>query len=192
MRIRTRGTRRRVAAAVVIFATAALGLAGTALGDDEGGSEVRPVTAQFTAAPAAPPDVKPCESSNGTILIVTGRIEGNIVGSPELTGALRARFRTVFSLQNGFGYTRATVEIRDPATERVKFTGRLTAVDRPDFRSQGLLTGETRRPHATLIGTFTAAQNPVTGAITGQVGADAPVAPANAAIVTSGCDGGDD
>lgn len=106
-----------------------------------------------------------------------------------LTGDLKARVRSVVNTQNGYGHTAGKVVIRDQATNRAKFRGKVVGVLEPDGGTEGFLTGRTIGPaSARLLANFNVQQDQTTGAITGELGKDSQTgAFQDPAVLTGAC-----
>ena len=94
--------------------------------------------------------------------------------------------------ENGYGYTRAKVRVRDAATGKPKLHGLAVGVIEPDGGTEGLLSGRTVGPDAMrLLANFNVTQDAASGALTGEIGNDAQTgATQDPAILTDACKGG--
>jgi hypothetical protein len=152
-------------------------------------AETSPVTADFQASLTAQRQ-RQCDTSH---LLVHVRFEGSQTSTdPRLSGTLKVRVRSVVNTENGYGYTKGRVRIRDASTGRPKFNGHVVGVLAPDGTAQGLLTGRTVGPNSTqLIANFNVRQDQSTGALTGELGKDTQSgAIKDPAILTNACRGG--
>jgi hypothetical protein len=151
-------------------------------------SETTPVTGDFQAALTSEHQ-RPC-GADATKFRLT--FEGTQTSSDSrLAGDLEAKVRSVLSTQTGYGWTFGTVAIRDAATGRLKFHGRVVGVLAPDGRTEGFLTGHTVGTDSTrLLANFNVQQD-ATGAITGEFGRDTQSGSLqDPAILTNACHGG--
>jgi hypothetical protein len=177
----------------LVLATAVVSLsAGVAIGAAQP-SETTPVTADFRASPVSAKE-RPCDATHTKFRVV---FEGSQTSSDaRLTGALKARVRSVVNTQNGYGYTVGKVRIRDTTSGRLKFRGRVVGVLEPGGGVEGFLSGRTSgRPSARLLANFNAQQD-ASGAITGELGNDSQTGqiqdPAILSRACRGDDNGDD
>jgi hypothetical protein len=152
-------------------------------------SETTPVTANFQAS-LVKQEERTCDSSHSEFRL---RFEGSQTSSdPRLSGDLEAKVRSVVNTQTGWGRTVGKVTLREPASGRPKFHGRVVGVLEPDGGTEGFLGGRTvSRPHVALLANFNVRQNPQTGAITGELGTDSQSASSqDPAILTNACGAG--
>jgi hypothetical protein len=148
-------------------------------------SETTPVTADFQANLTAQKQ-RACAENHTQFRL---RFEGSQTSSdPRLTGDLEARVRSVVNTGNGYGVTRGFVLIRDSATGRLKFLGRVVGVLEPDGGTEGFLRGTTvGSGSARLFANFSAQQD-ATGALTGELGKDTQSgALQDPAVLTNAC-----
>ena len=173
---------------LLLAATAAGALtAGAAVGALQPG-ETTPVTAEFHAALTAQQQ----HQCGPSLSVFRLRFDGTFTSAdPRLAGDVVARVRSVVDTTNQYGSTSGIVLIRDPATGRVKFVGRVVGVLEPGGGIEGFLDGRITGPSSGhLLANFNARQNATTGAITGELGKDTQTGAAqDPAVVTSGCGG---
>src|SRR5687767_2345392 len=155
-----------------------------------------------TAPPPQTADVSAAFTANQTRMTTrTCNVDGNTYrvtrstwrgtsasAEPRLSGALVVTTRILLNETTGDGWLSGTWRtvndtVGNPRT-RAKSMGRLSAVVDNANHLDGLLTGETRRPYARLLGNFSATI--VGSTLSGELGADAPVAPDNSAILYRG------
>jgi len=151
-------------------------------------AETTPVTADFRAALTSQQQ-RAC-SENHTKFRLT--FEGSQTSSdPRLVGALEAKVRSVVNTDNGYGSTEGFVLIRDSATGRLKFHGRVVGVLEPDGGAEGFLMGRTiGEGSVRLLANFNLQQDQTTGAISGEFGKDTQSGPLqDPAILTNACGG---
>jgi hypothetical protein len=152
-------------------------------------SDTSAVTADFHADLTAQRE-RQCDV-NHTVFRV--RFDGTQTSSdPRLSGKLAVRVTSVVNTTNNYGYTNGRVRISDDATGKPKFNGHVVGVLDPDGTAEGVITGRTVGPHsARLIGNFNVAQDPDTGAITGEIGKETlSGAVKDPAVLTNACRGG--
>jgi hypothetical protein len=130
-----------------------------------------------------------CDVDGNTYRVTRSTWRGTSASSePRLSGALVVTTRILVNETTGDGWLSGTWRtVNDspgnPRT-RAKSMGRLSAVLDNGNRLDGLVTGETRRPYARLLGNFSAT---IAGStLSGELGADALVAPDNSAILYRG------
>ena len=152
-------------------------------------AETTPVTADFQAAVVSQKE-RQCDVNHSKFRV---KFEGTQTSSdPRLSGNLTIRAVSVVNTQNGYGYVRAKVRLRDPGTGKPKLHGLAVGVIEPDGGSEGLLTGRTVGPNAQrLLANFNVAQDATTGALTGELGKDSQAGGSqDPAILTDACKGG--
>jgi hypothetical protein len=151
-------------------------------------SETTPVTADFQASLTSQKQ-RPCGENHMQFRLT---FEGTQTsGDARLAGDLEAKVRSVVNTQNGYGSTSGTVVVRDPATGRAKFFGRVIGVLEPGGGAEGFLIGTTvGRGSARLLANFNLQQD-AAGAITGEFGKDSQSgALQDPAILTDACRNG--
>jgi hypothetical protein len=147
--------------------------------------QTTPVTADFQANLISQKQ-RACGESHVAFRIT---FQGSQTSSdPRLAGDLEARVRSVVNTQIGYGSTSGVVLIRDPATGRLKFFGRVVGVLEPGGGTEGFLTGRTvGQGSARVLANFNAQQD-ATGALTGELGKDTQGgALQDPAILTDAC-----
>ena len=153
-------------------------------------SETTPVTADFQASLTSQKQ-RPCGEDHMQFRLT---FEGSQTsGDARLAGDLKAKVRSVVNTQNGYGATSGAVVVRDPATGRPKFFGRVVGVLEPGGGTEGFLIGTTvGRGSAQLLANFNLQQD-AAGAITGELGKDSQSgALQDPAILTDACRSGHD
>jgi hypothetical protein len=151
-------------------------------------AETTPVTADFRAALTSQQQ-RACGESHTKFRVT---FEGSQTSSdPRLVGALEAKVRSVVNNDNGYGSTEGFVLIRDPATGRLKFHGRVVGVLEPDGGAEGFIIGRTvGESSVRLLADFNLQQDQTTGAISGEFGKDTQSGPLqDPAILTNACGG---
>ena len=152
-------------------------------------AETTAVTADFQAAVVAQKQ-RQCDADHMKFRV---KFEGTQTSADSrLAGKLTIRAVSVVNTQNGYGYVRAKVRLRDAATDKPKLHGLAVGVIEPDGGSEGLLTGRTVGPDSMrLLANFNVAQDAQTGALTGELGKDSQTGAAqDPAILTNACKGG--
>lgn len=152
-------------------------------------SETTAVTADFQAGVVSQQQ-RQCDADHMKFRV---KFEGTQTSAdPRLSGAITIRAASVVNTQNGYGYVRAKVRVRDAATGKPKLHGLAVGVIEPDGGSEGLLTGRTVGPDSMrLLANFNVSQDETTGALTGELGKDSQTgASQDPAILTSACKGG--
>jgi hypothetical protein len=147
-----------------------------------------PVTASFQAA-LTTQHQRQCDAQH---LVFRLRFDGTFTSAdPRLTGDVVARVRSVVDTTNQYGSTSGIVLIRDHATGRVKFVGRVVGVLEPSGGIEGFVDGRVTGPgSAHLLANFNAKQDATTGAITGELGKNTQTgASQDPAVLTSSCGG---
>jgi hypothetical protein len=147
------------------------------------------VTADFQADLTAQRE-RQCDVNH---MVFRVRFDGTQTSSdPRLSGKLAVRVTSVVNTTNNYGYTNGRVRISDDATGKPKFNGHVVGVLDPDGTAEGVITGRTVGPDsARLIGNFNVAQDPTTGAITGEIGKETlSGAVKDPAVLTNACRGG--
>ena len=152
------------------------------------------VGATFTAN-ATRTSTRTCTGAGGATLRITNAVWRGTATStePRLNGALVLRTRSVVNVATGDGWLNGSWHSRNsnpsvPAKNRARegANASLIAVVDETTHIDGIALGRVHRPWGHLRGNFSAA---IAGeAITGSLGANAPVAPDNSAIVfRTGC-----
>ena len=168
-----------------LAALAALVVAGLAIAHDSQTKKTSPVSATFIATPTEKATTVQCTGGDGTYDITRGTYEGTATSSDGvLTGKISLRTKSVVNTTTGYGYTEGKVTLRD-ADGKLKAKARLVAVNTQKGTLNGFLDGRVKEK-GHLLANFSAAFNADGSSLSGELGADAPVAPQNSAIVTSG------
>ena len=152
-------------------------------------SETTAVTADFQAAVVSTKE-RQCDAAHTKFRV---KFEGTQTSAdPRLSGKITIRAASVVNTQNGYGYVRAKVRVRDAATGRPKLHGLAVGVIEPDGGSEGLLNGRTVGPDSMrLLANFNVSQDQASGALTGEIGKDSQTGTAqDPAILTDACKGG--
>ena len=161
---------------------------GVAVAGSQSG-ETTAVTADFQAGVVSQKQ-RQCDAEHMKFRV---RFEGTQTSADaRLSGKLTIRAVSVVNTQNGYGYTRARVRVRDAASGKPKLHGLALGVIEPDGGSEGLLNGRTVGPNSMrLLANFNVQQNQSTGALTGELGKDSQTgASQDPAILTDACKGG--
>lgn len=175
--------RRLIAFALVTLV--ALVATGLAIAHGAQTKKTSPVTATFTAAPTEKSTTVQCTGGDGIYNITRGVYEGASTGSDAvLTGKISLRTKSVVNTTTGYGYTEGKVTLRD-ADGNLKAKARLVAVNTQKGVLNGFLDGRVKED-GHLLANFSASFNADGSSLSGELGAEAPVAPQNTAIVTSG------
>lgn len=168
-----------------LVALVALVVAGFAIAHGGQTKKTSPVSATFTAAPTEKTTTVQCTGGDGTYNITRGVYEGTATGSGGvLSGAISLRTKSVVNTTTGYGYTEGKVTLRD-ADGKLTAKARLIAVNTQNGVLNGFLDGRVKE-EGHLLANFSAAFNADGSSFSGELGAEAPVAPQNSAIVTSG------
>lgn len=175
-----------------LAALAALVVAGLAIANGGDTKKTSPVSATFIAAPTEKTTTVQCIGGDGTYTITRGVYEGSSTGSDAmLTGKISLRTKSVVNTTTGYGYTEGKLTLRD-ADGKLKAKAHLVAVNTQKGLLNGFLNGRVKE-QGHLLANFSAAFNADGSSLSGQLGVDAPIAPQNSAIVTSGsCERSDD
>jgi hypothetical protein len=162
--------------------------AGAAIAGSQSG-ETTAVTADFQAAVVSQKQ-RQCDASHMKFRV---KFEGTQTSAdPRLSGKVTIRAVSVVNTQNGYGYTRAKVRVRDAATGNPKLHGLAVGVIEPDGGSEGLLSARTVGPNSMrLLANFNVSQDAASGALTGEFGKDSQTGAAqDPAILSDACKGG--
>ena len=162
--------------------------AGAAIGGTQS-AETTAVTATFQAAVVTTQE-RQCDAGHTKFRVL---FEGTQTSADaRLSGKITIRAVSIVNTQNGYGSTRAKVRVTDPATGKPKLHGLAVGVIEPDGGTEGLLSGRTVGPDSVrLLANFNVAQDPTSGALTGELGKDSQSGAAqDPAILTSACKGG--
>jgi hypothetical protein len=148
------------------------------------------VSAAFTATQTRM-STRTCEAGGNTFRITHATWRGTSTSSEtRLAGNLVITTRVVLNETTGDGWASGTWRTTNSAPAnprtRAKSNARLSAVVDNGNHLDGLATGEVRRPYARLLGNWSATV--VGSTLSGELGADAPVAPDNSALLyRAGC-----
>lgn len=151
----------------------------------------QPVSATFTAAPSPDNKTQTCKGVDGTYNITRGTYTGTATSTttppdPRLTGNITIRAKSVVNTTNGYGWTVGQVELRNPASGKLKGKANLSAVNTQNGVLNGFLLGRVHDPGAALVANFSAAFSADGKSLSGELGGEATVAPKNSAILFSG------
>jgi hypothetical protein len=130
-----------------------------------------------------------CDVDGNTFRITNATWRGTSTSAePRLGGTLVITTHTVLNETTGDGWASGTWKTIDdsPANPRTraKSTARLSAVIDNTNHLDGLATGTVRRPPARMLGNWSATI--VGNALSGELGANAPIAPDNSALLFRG------
>jgi hypothetical protein len=132
-----------------------------------------------------------CTQGGNTFRITNAVWRGTSTSAQaRLTGNLVIATRTILNETTGDGWLSGTwrttpqASIKPGKGGRPRSIARLSAVIDNGNHFDGLATGQVRAPWARLLGNFSAVVNGTT--LTGQLGANAPVAPDNSALLFRG------
>ena len=150
--------------------------------------ETSDVSAAFTATQTRM-HTRSCDVDGNTFRVTNAAWRGTSTSAePRLSGTIVITTRTLLNETTGDGWASGTWRTTNAAPAnprtRAKSVGRLSAVIDNANHLDGLLTGEGRRPYARLLGNWSATI--VGDTLTGELGANAPVAPDNSAILFRG------
>jgi len=148
------------------------------------------VSAAFTADQTRSHS-RTCTRNGNTFRITNAVWRGTSTSDEErLGGDVTIATRTVVNETTGDGWltgtwrSAGTASMRPGRPGRPRSHGNLHAVIDNGNHADGLLTGEARAPYGRLLGNWSATI--VGNTIAGEIGADAPVAPANSALIYLG------
>ena len=145
------------------------------------------VSAAFTASQTRM-HTRTCVADGNTFRVTNATWRGTSTSTESrLSGMLVITTHVVLNETTGDGWASGTWRTQDTAASprvRAKSNARLSAVIDNANHLDGLATGEVRRPYGRLLGNWSAAIFGDT--ISGELGADAPIAPDNSAIVFRG------
>lgn len=174
---------------VALAAILALAVAGIAVAHKASQSaKTEPTQATFTATPDADKTkTRQCTGEDGTYNIAKGVYNGTSTGDPRLTGNITIKTESVVNLDNGLGWTKGRVFLRDADTGTLKASAGLDAVNTQRGKLDGFLKGQARdaggKGHLSLLANFSATFNADGTQLTGELGSEAPVPPQNSAIL---------
>ena len=150
-----------------------------------------PQTADVSAAFSATQTrmhTRTCTEEGNTFRVTNATWRGTSTSAEaRLSGQLIITTHVVLNETTGDGWASGTWRTQDTTANprtRAKSNARLSAVIDNANHLDGLATGEVRRPYGRLLGNWSAAIFGDT--ISGELGADAPIAPDNSAIVFRG------
>lgn len=146
------------------------------------------VSAAFTATQTRM-STRTCDVDGNSFRITHAAWRGTSTSSePRLSGTVVITTRVVLNETTGDGWASGTWRSTDDSTAnprtRARSNARLTAVVDNGNQLDGLAAGEARRPYARLLGNWSATI--VGSTLSGELGANAPVAPDNSALLYRG------
>ena len=157
-------------------------------------AQQRPQTSDVSAAFSADQTrshSRTCTAGGDTFRITNAVWRGTSTSSePRLAGRVTIATRTVVNETTGDGWlagtwrSYATASMQPGRRSRPRAHGTLRAVIDNGNHADGLLTGAVRMPYGRLLGNWSATIAGTT--IAGEVGANAPVAPDNSAVIYLG------
>ncbi len=174
---------------LALAAVMALAVAGIAVAHKSSQSgKTEPTQATFTATPdAEKTKTRQCTGEDGTYNVTKGVYKGTSTGDPRLTGNILIKTQSVVNLDNGLGWTKGRVFLRDADTGKLKANAGLDAVNTQRGKLDGFLKGHARdtggKGHLSLLANFSATFNADGTQLTGELGSEAPVPPQNSAIL---------
>jgi hypothetical protein len=155
-------------------------------------TRVQPYTADVSAAFSANQtrmSTRTCDVDGETFRVTNAAWRGTSASTEtRLSGTLVITTHTVLNETTGDGWASGTWRttsdaVGNPRT-RAKSNARLSAVIDNGNHLDGVATGDVRRPYARLLGNWSATI--VGSTLSGQLGADSPVAPDNSALLYRG------
>jgi hypothetical protein len=176
--------------AVLLAAVGLFVLVGVASATGSSHPQTSDVSAAFTATQTRLHS-RTCTEDGNTFRVTNATWRGASTSSePRLAGTLVITTHAVLNETTGDGWASGTWRTNNtPATPRnprtvARSNARLSAVIDNGNHLDGLATGEGRRAHARLLGNWSATI--VGDTLSGELGADAPVAPDNSALLYRG------
>ena len=153
-----------------------------------GHPQTQDVSAAFSATQSRM-HTRTCTEGGNTFRVTNAVWRGTATSSePRLAGQLTITTRTVVNETTGDGWMSGTWRTRNSTVaspgSRPRSNARLSAVIDNGNHLDGLATGEARRPYSRLLGNWSATVVGTT--LTGELGANAPVAPDNSALLFRG------
>jgi hypothetical protein len=136
---------------LAMAAVLALALAGIAIAHKNGGQPqpTKQVRAEFQATPdPEKTKTRQCEGVDGTYQITKVVLNGTSTGdaqSPELTGNLTIKAKTVVNTQTGLGWSDGKTFIRDAASGKLKVVAGFSAVLTGGNQLEGFVLGKVKR-----------------------------------------------
>lgn len=173
---------------VLLVATGLLVLVGAAAARLSSPPQTSDVSAAFTATQTRM-NTRTCDVSGETFRITNATWRGTSTSAePRLAGTIVITTRTLVNETTDDGWASGTWRTSNamqanPRT-RARSLGRLSAVIDNGNHLDGLLTGEVRRPWGRLLGNWSATI--VGNTLSGELGANAPIAPDNSALIFRG------
>ena len=129
-----------------------------------------------------------CTQEGNTFRVTNAAWRGTSTSTEtRLSGMLVITTHAVLNETTGDGWATGTWSTRDTGANprtRAKSNARLSAVIDNANHLDGLATGEVRRPYGRLLGNWSATI--VGNELSGELGADAPIAPDNSALIYRG------
>jgi hypothetical protein len=133
----------------------------------EGAKSATAVTGTFAAAETSAA-TRSCTSSTGKTIVVTdGRYKGAASGSPDLTGDITLRARSVINTTDGVGVVegRFSIDVADGRNTEARYTA---VYDHGTIA--GLAVGRAHQPNAKLIANLSATFSAASGFTGGKLG----------------------
>jgi hypothetical protein len=172
---------------LTIAVASVLGITGVAFATTGGQPDADAVSATFQLTEQSTHE-RECAGQDGQVREERAVYRGPIDGSdPRLDGTLVLKTRTLLDVDEQVGTTVGRAKVLDPATNRVKAKGVLTAVNTQLGKLEGFVAGKvknggTPEPRA-LFANFSATFNAAGTEITGELGEGAGT---NSAVLFSG------
>jgi hypothetical protein len=173
---------------VLLAATGLVVLVGAASARLSSPPQISDVSAAFTTTQTRM-HTRTCDVAGNTFRVTNATWRGTSTSAePRLAGTIVITTRTVLNETTGDGWASGTwhtsnASQANPRT-RARSLGRLSAVIDNANHLDGLLTGEVRRPWGRLLGNWSATI--VGNTLSGELGANAPIAPDNSALLFRG------
>ena len=178
-------THRRTRIKLVAVAAAAASLVGggVAWATAPGDAQVDPTLATFTFR-STHEKQRICSGEDGPYIEIRAHHEGTQVGDPRLSGVVDLEAHNFISLATGLGTSEGTFTIRDPATNKLKVSGKYYGVFTEGSKFHGFeiatVKAEGAGPNEELVGdgelraVVKAEVNFATGEVAGQLGGASP------------------
>jgi hypothetical protein len=179
---------RRSKHVLLLAAAGALIAATVAVGAKIERPKTSDVSAAFTAAQTRA-NSHTCTEAGNTFRVTNAVWKGTSTSSePRLAGNLVIKTHAVLNETTGDGWVSGTWRSRNPGLGSA--SAHLSAVIDNQNHLDGLANGDARAPHDRLLGNWSATI--VAQTLSGELGANAPVAPDNSALLyRGGCRNGD-
>jgi hypothetical protein len=181
--------------AAVVLATAG---AAVAVAVHNSGPESDPVLATF-AFSAAQEKQRFCQGADGPYIEILAHHEGTSAGDSRLTGTIELEAHNLINLVTGLGTSEGRIDIRDPATNRLKATGKYYGVFTEGAKFHGFTVARVKDEGSgaseefvgdgRLYAFFKSDVNLATGTVTGQLGGSSGDIRTPAVIHSGKCSG---